>query len=191
MRVTWRISSASSRHGPAVMTRVRATSSCGSAMARSACSRSRISGVANRLRPPTTVYGMSSSRSRATIASRCLCLRYRTAACRPVRVLAEPLADAVDDGDRLVLGAAALDDLHLRPSGRSLHSFLSGSKRVWLRPISRLAASSTRATERKFCSIRRAAGGCPGGVASGSCAGGRLKRRSNSLKAAKLAPRNR
>ena len=33
--------------------------------------------------PPTTVYGMSSSRSRATIASRCLCLRYRTATSGP------------------------------------------------------------------------------------------------------------
>ena len=77
--VTRRISSASSRHGPAVIIRTSATSSCGSAIARSACSRSRISGVSNRLRPPTTVYGMSSSRSRATIASRCLCLRYRTA----------------------------------------------------------------------------------------------------------------
>ena len=75
MRVTRRISSASRRHGPAVIMRTSATSSCGSVIARRPCSRSRISGVSNRLRPPTTVYGMSSSRSRATMASRCLCLR--------------------------------------------------------------------------------------------------------------------
>ncbi len=78
-RVTASSSSASRRHGPAVRTRARARSANGSASARRACSRSRISGASKRLMPPATVYGMPASRRRATIASRCLCLRYRTA----------------------------------------------------------------------------------------------------------------
>ena len=55
IRETRRISSASRRHGPAVIIRVSATSSSGSAMARRPCSRSRISGVAKSDSPPTTV----------------------------------------------------------------------------------------------------------------------------------------
>ncbi len=53
MREICRISSASRRHGPAVIIRASATSSCGSAIARRLCSRSRISGVANSDRPPS------------------------------------------------------------------------------------------------------------------------------------------
>ena len=89
-RATRRISRASRRHGPAVIIRTSAASSWGSAMARRPCSRSRISGASNRLSPPTTVYGMSSSRSRATMASRCLCLRYRTATSFQRRPLPSP-----------------------------------------------------------------------------------------------------
>ena len=54
-RVIASSSSASSRHGPAVSVRARATSANGSAIARRACSRSRISGVANSESPPDTV----------------------------------------------------------------------------------------------------------------------------------------
>ena len=52
-----------------------------------------------------------------------------------------------------------------------------------LRTMSRLATASTGSTERKFSSRRRRVG-APGGGALGSCAGGPLKRRSNSTKAA-------
>ena len=114
-RATRRISRASRRHGPAVIIRTSAASSWGSAMARRPCSRSRISGASNRLSPPTTVYGMSSSRSLATMASRCLCLRYRTATSvqrRAGRPGPGEGADGVDDGDGLVLGARAQVQLH-------------------------------------------------------------------------------
>ena len=76
------------------------------------------------------------------------------------------------------------------PTSRSVRSRLSGSKRIALRPIRRLAAVSTFSIERKFCSMRRR-GGSPGARPSGSWMGGREKRRSNSVKAAKLAPRKR
>ena len=75
IRDTRRISTASSRHGAADIIRTSATSSSGSAIARRLCSRSRISGVSKSDSPPTTLYGMPSSRSRSTIASRCRCLR--------------------------------------------------------------------------------------------------------------------
>ena len=109
IRATRRISVASSRQGPADIIRTSAMSWFGSAIERRLCSRSRISGASNSDRPPTTVYGIPSSRSRATIASRCLCLRYRTAMSDHGRPASARID--VDDRRRLVLGTRAHDDV--------------------------------------------------------------------------------
>ncbi len=142
MRVTWRISSASRRQGPAVIIRVRAGPSCGLAMARRPCSRSRISGMANRESPPTTVYGMSSSWSRATMASRCWCLRYRTAVA-PGLAGVVVLLHGVHDRHRLVLRPGADHDLHLAPVLALRAQPLVRFEADEVAQISRFAAAST------------------------------------------------
>ncbi len=191
-RMTASTSRASRRHGPAVIIRTRAGSLVGSAMARRAWSRSRISGASKRERPPTTVYGMSSARRRSTMASRCLCLRYRMATL--LQGLAEPLPVAARMASTMATasssGPAQTRSSIGAPASRSVRRTLSGAKRVSLHAINRLAPSRTLRTDRKFCSMARWCGR-PGAGPSGSCAGGRLKRASNSAKAAKLAPRKR
>ena len=175
IRVTRRISSASSRHGPAVIIRTSAASSCGSAIARSACSRSRISGVSNRLSPPTTVYGMSSSRSRATIASRCLCLRYRTATSvhlppvpsPTIDLMASTMATASSSGagadeelDRVAVGAVGREALVGLEAGLVVGDEPVGGGQDVAAPSGSSARSGGAAAGRAACAL-------------GSCAGGR------------------
>ncbi len=96
---------------------------------------------------------------------------------------ADALADGVDDGDRLVLLATADHDLDLEPVLALRPQALVRLEADRLPQMSRFAAASTLPGERKFSSIRSRGGG-PGGVPLGSWAGGWLKRRSNSAKAA-------
>ncbi len=107
IRATWRISSASSRHGPAVIIRVSATSSWGSAMARR-----RLLEVADlrqlEQRQP------ADDRVRDVLVAQpgddrvaVLVLAVEDGDVRPARLrpVADELADRVDDDDRLVLRA--------------------------------------------------------------------------------------
>ncbi len=170
-RLTRRISSASRRHGPAVIIRTSATSSCGSAMARRPAPGRGSRASRTAIRPPTTVYGMSSSRSRATIASRCLCLRYRTATSVHVRPVPLPSPASaligIDDGDASSSGPAqTMSSTGSPPASRRSAGACPARSASRCCSMSRLAAVRTCPTERKFCSIRRRGGG-PGGVAVG------------------------
>ncbi len=107
---------------------------------------------------------MSSSRSRATMASRWRCLRYRTATSVHFLPVPSPTIDLMASTIATASSSAPAQTTSSTgsPSGRSVVRRLSGSKRVSLLAISRFAAVRTFRTDRKFCSIRRRGGG-PGG----------------------------
>ena len=193
-RVTASTSRASSRHGPAVIIRTSAGSLAGSAMARRAWSRSRISGVSKRLSPPTTVYGMSSSRRRSTMASRCLCLRYRIATSapgplRPVPGRGRARASTMATASSSAPGA---DEQLDRGAGLPVGPQRPCRARSGCR-CARSAGWRRRARGRRSGSSARWRGGGAGRAPGrpGRARAGRENRASNSAKAAKLAPRKR
>ena len=162
-----RISSASSRHGPAVIIRTSATSSCGSAIARSALLEVADLGRLEQAQPADDGVRdvLVAQPGDDRLAVLVLAVQDRDVAAS-VAVSPTSRLDGVDDGDRLVLRSGADDGARpASPSARSVHEALVGLEAGQRsRPMSRFAAVRTCRTERKFCSSRRRVGG-PGGGA--------------------------
>ena len=132
MRATWRISSASRRHGPAVISRVSATSSC-----RVRDRAERLLQVADLRRGEQAQPADDGVRDVLVAQPRhdrvaMLVLAVQHGDVRPALRRAVLVADGVDDRDRLVLRAGAGHHLHGRAAASVATSRLSGSKRVWL-----------------------------------------------------------
>ena len=125
------------------------------------------------------------------MASRCLCLRYRTATSFQARPAACERADGVDDGDGLVLGPGADVELDGGAVGLVGPQALVGREAGLVADDETVGGGQDVADAAEVLLDGEVARGRGVGAPASACAGGRQKRVSNSAKAAKLAPRKR